>query len=1029
MARDIVYIFDKITHAGTILGEIQSDFNMSLTIDGTKDSWQVIVLSYDEHEIEPYSIIQHPKTDTWWVVSHDKVERYQNENGFLYFHNLELLGAIELFNARDLTDCGFNQKKYTVLEFLQRLMKLSNFEPFYSSGGSINEPIFTFLSGFDGDKKVEFVKTFENYTLLSAMREFLDGYNLCPKLRFDTGVILGTGYALQRARIDIYSKTGNSTLASHTMSHFDDARETKTMDKNSFGACVVSNAENVISSRAKTYPLIGGVKTSSHEFNVKAENAVIRLPSKVYKPNWLALVTSQCPIYAKYELTEDSSFANITLNLNVLSKNSFDNMFDYLKSTFYEYLESQPLTEQDYEDFCNQLDQERSSLENTLTKLSTIKLYDGAKINATTGVPEQGDDMPYFVHVDYYSQGDDNEPMVLVDKETKSMLKKPFTGIAWQRGSDELTGFEGFEPVGSGRSATIYVRSAANTDLQNDAITFSNQHGGSSPSPSRTVLFVWTTTIDGHEYKVSIITKDEYYIHFNRNDQWIFNYIPMSDIKIKVDNQRDKKDVQYYNQNGKLTDNFALSKLLNSYSKEISSDTITRYMHYYNFNDIPKLGSFVTYNGDNYVINNISMNFVQNEHKEDTSAFDQNKEFGYYIDCEFTMSKYYSTKSLMTNPNTNIRDYGIPQNFNVKRKQVYRDYYELNYSQNEDNYDIYYLDPSNVFNFGEYPTGTEDYLCIMRLHYEHQVEGSYNWYYQLDTTRYEFNKMFYIILDFKDNNIIGYGSQNTISGFNVGNLFASITGNTNNTINTPISYVDENGECQGFRLNFLKNEDAMRVWDTYLSSQSSVSGYATFVNRGGTLYNMSVFIPSTVYSYARSNATMIIDENDYYKDATEVPVFEYGCQVEDTKEVIVGDNIFTQYSKEYIYFYSYVKGTNLNQENVQPSEHISAVTNPIGFRLFHTATFEYVGTSTNKRLKVQLHSYTRYDVDAFQNWSYGPQEDISPFYDYAIFRHAYNLRTGEEIVDLMLICKNVPNTTPPLSSGILTLEINHYKLN
>ena len=27
----------------------------------------------------------------------------------------------------------------------------------------------------------------------------------------------------------------------------------------------------------------------------------------------------------------------------------------------------------------------------------------------------------------------------------------------------------------------------------------------------------------------------------------------------------------------------------------------------------------------------------------------------------------------------NGRDYGIPQNFNVKRKQLYRDYYELAY--------------------------------------------------------------------------------------------------------------------------------------------------------------------------------------------------------------------------------------------------------------------------------------------------------------------------------------------------------------
>ena len=63
----------------------------------------------------------------------------------------------------------------------------------------------------------------------------------------------------------------------------------------------------------------------------------------------------------------------------------------------------------------------------------------------------------------------------------------------------------------------------------------------------------------------------------NKHVTFIVGYIPMSDIKIKVDNQRTKRDVQLYNQNGKLTDNFALSKMINSYSKEISSDTITKY--------------------------------------------------------------------------------------------------------------------------------------------------------------------------------------------------------------------------------------------------------------------------------------------------------------------------------------------------------------------------------------------------------------------------------------------------------------------
>ena len=127
---DNLYIFDKGKN-GTrhLLGEIQSNFNMSFVIDGTKDSAQVVVLGFQESEIEPYTICWHEKTDSWWIVSADKVERFPNDDGNLvYLHKLKLLGAIELLNARDLTDCGFNDNTYTIRQFITRLFSLSTFE-------------------------------------------------------------------------------------------------------------------------------------------------------------------------------------------------------------------------------------------------------------------------------------------------------------------------------------------------------------------------------------------------------------------------------------------------------------------------------------------------------------------------------------------------------------------------------------------------------------------------------------------------------------------------------------------------------------------------------------------------------------------------------------------------------------------------------------------------------------------------------------------------------------------------------------
>ena len=224
MAQDRFYVFDKLTKKRTLLGEIQSDFNMALTIDGTKDSCSIIVWSYIDYEIEPYTICWHEKTNTWWVVSHDKIERYQNEKGFLYIHEIELLGAIELLNARDLTDCGFNDKTYTISQFTFRLIHLSNFE-FQNAGIAFGE--------LNGDLLVDFIKTFENYTLLSALREFYDAYNCAIKMYFSTDVENSETYLIN-AVLQIVSKTGSNMLTSHNIDYFNDVRETKTMDKNSF---------------------------------------------------------------------------------------------------------------------------------------------------------------------------------------------------------------------------------------------------------------------------------------------------------------------------------------------------------------------------------------------------------------------------------------------------------------------------------------------------------------------------------------------------------------------------------------------------------------------------------------------------------------------------------------------------------------------------------------------------------------------------------------------------------------------------
>lgn len=988
MTQDILYIYDKKTFKRSTLGEVQNDFNMSFVIDGTKDSLSVVVHGSQESEIEPYSIIEHAKTNTWWVVSHDKVERYQNDDDdFIYVHNLELLSAIELLNARDLTDCGFNDKTYTIRQFMNRLCKLSSFEfnPTYDP-----HPLL--------DKEVNFIKTFENYTLLSALREFLDGYNCSIKLNFLTYDSDDDTYLSTNALFTIISKTGDYNLTSHTMSYFDDTRETKTMSKESFGACVVSNAENVISSVAKTFPSVGGVKLSSAEYLIKPENAFLKLPSNVFKGNWLKMQRNIGQIYLFIRISDDDTILSPNdIKLNPFDETTYDAAFQRILNKVYEK------TEAGYSEFETQLNNSKDEIIRQLKLISSITLYNGNELNAFTGEIVQGTNVPYLPIVNFKAKGTsgNNKALIFCDKETKETLPNKWQGISWERGSNKISGFEGFGSNSAWNSDTIEVSNFKYTDFGVDTTgyKFLECHPQVSGYPTIELRTWGSGSSSGTTFPY-------------KNISYVVNYIPMGDLKVKVDNRSDKKDTQLYNQNGKITDNYALSKLLNSYSQEISGDNITKFKTFYSFASVPKIGSIV-YNDDNepYVINNISLTFSQNEDSSYAT------EFGYQIDCEFTMSKFSAVKSLLTNPNTNIRDYGIPQNFNVKRKQLYRDFYELNYRLNNDSEEVYYLNPMNVFNFGHQPNEEIEYIAVIKLTYDHNVNGNRSYYYQLESVVYNLNKMVYMVVDFVDNNIIGYCSQNVYSGFVISRIF---TGQTDN-LNTPISYVDEYGRFKDIDMLLCTSEQIMDIYADYKESQSGESGYSTY---SGSLYNESIFIPEDIYTGAYTNHKININEENYNKDALEVPVFEYASQADDTTEVLIGDDIFGHHVGNYIYFYSFVNGQNLTQENVINANHAEQISG--GAEILNSAE---INTTDEETMEIQLFESTEFTQSSF-SFTNGSNISFTDNLDYAFFRHVYNINTGvEESVELLFIAKKVPNSNLSDSKTKLTLRINHYKLN
>ncbi|MBQ2637009.1 MAG: hypothetical protein IJG09_10020, partial [Methanobrevibacter sp.] len=896
MINDNIYYWEGIgsTYPRKLLGECQfgeNGMNMSFVIDGTKDSTKLIVFSYTESQIiKPNSIVWHKNTDTYWIVSDDKVERYANESGWYYKHSLQLEGAISLLNARDLTDCGFNQKTYTIENFTKRLFKLSTFE-IYVGNIAIN-----FGNNIDKDKIVDYIKTFENYTLLSALRELYDGYNCSLKLSFyQYG---GDPYYLASCKIDIIPKTGNIDRDVLNIDDvFNEIKEIKTLNKNSYGTTVVSNAENIVSTKSKLYPSVGYIRISGENYIITPNDAVLRLPSKVSSVEYVDMLKGKVTItIGRNEDNYYDTYMNETIvgstTFDTTSVKSFNAAIDWIKNKLLTDTGASANWVNNYtdDDFWNDA-KGQSSLE-TFNEYVGMRFYNIENYDPINNVFVSDHTINRFNRIP-----DGVKPYVLANKEIRDGVLEPNEVMYWERGSNLIKGFNFFNWFGVSNQIT------SNTEQGVIFVSFTQTYG--NRTYHYTIIFGnYTTSQNVAGYISPTATQ------FNLLDTYFrVKYVPMGDLKIKYDNISYGKDIQLYNQTGKLIDGVALSKLLVSYKENIISDNITRYKIGYSFSDMPKAGDIIDANGEKYVINNVSLDFYQNENDEDMC---------YLIVGEYTMSKNIATKSLLTNPNTNIRDYGIPQNYNVKRKQLYRDFYELSYTYDDNADNSSYMGLENILHLENYKVDYDGHTAVMKMQYSHSFGGgggtydggvapsSNVWYYQLDSTIFYFKKSMYEVVDFQDNNIIGYDCQNVTCGFDVRRLFDVIQiGSADiDTINTPISYVDDRGKIEGITIEMCNNEQLVGIYNEYIEEKEQQLGQTY----NGTLYNRCVFIPQEIFDKAKlsANHDYEIEETLYDKDALEVPVIEYSCQIDDTEDVVIGENIIEYENDDLRYFYEFI---------------------------------------------------------------------------------------------------------------------------
>ena len=545
----MIYIYEGILSSGATLVQLgeeqfgQEGINFGFTLDGTKDSCKFEVYSYRKESVKPFSVVCHHETSSWWIVSKDKVERFTNEQGWIYKHSLQCIGAIELLNARDLTNCAFNQGKYTIQEYVERLFELSNFE--------FKSPDIIHNNNIDIHQLVDYIKTFENYTLLSALREFFDGYNCSLRLEFIRNL---TYNQITGVNLVITPKTGDMSLQVLDIDNdFNNVQEQRNMDKSSYGTIVVSNVDNAVSSKTKTYPNVGGARLTSNDYNISPDNAIIKLPSNAFMVEEIDMCMQFGLVL---QLWNGSEWSNPTLTpiYNTIGNvaNNIDEMLDNAKEDILEY-RSENFDPDDFES-------KRNEMKTLIYNGGTVRFKQGIIFDPTDNSYHYKDNSytPKTLLLRHSSTQYFKGQVVLMDKETGQATHNTWNVIKWERGNDEISGFGWIsydkysQNIAPSTGGECFIPADQTILGQNECVIYEWNYTKDEWTKARIIIpyrtHAWNTSNNG----VVIIggTLPCLYVNnFYKNDDgtkypalFKIKYIPMTDLKVKLDNNEENNE-------------------------------------------------------------------------------------------------------------------------------------------------------------------------------------------------------------------------------------------------------------------------------------------------------------------------------------------------------------------------------------------------------------------------------------------------------------------------------------------------------
>ena len=208
----------------------------------------------------------------------------------------------------------------------------------------------------------------------------------------------------------------------------------------------------------------------------------------------------------------------------------------------------------------------------------------------------------------------------------------------------------------------------------------------------------------------------------------------------------------------------------------------------------------------------------------------------------------------------------------------------------------------------------------------------------------------------------------------------------------------------------------LALLDTYYTSQV-FTDYGTSQNNeaiSSALYT-TVIINNTIYDNAvaklNSEPNFAINDDNYGKDAIEVPVFEYVVQMMNTDDIFVADNFFDSYEEnayQYRQFFNYkvIDDDYVNEQNALANMDNTLTLDTLTYKMQRGCLLDK--DQTDNSLVIEFFDETRSVIGA--NISGVNVAQIPVGSNIAIYRYVYDVINVQMIKrELYMILRKVPS--------------------